>query len=173
MYVCDTNGFHSLTSKLGFGRNKTSELGFIYTDKALENCKNKTTMESIKNINKSDKRTAWMHIRLTPKEADKLHQQYKKTTSKDLSSYIRKVLLGKPITVFTRNQSLDEFVQEMILLKNELSAIGSNANQQAKKMNSYASTPSLKIIMEGFHLLRDKVDGKITEIRGRQKLFNN
>lgn len=28
MYVCDTNGFHSLASKLGGRREKHSELGF-------------------------------------------------------------------------------------------------------------------------------------------------
>jgi hypothetical protein len=173
MYVCDTNGFHSLTSKLGIGRNKTSELGFIYTGKASGLHHYKTNMESSNIVNKSDKRTEWMHIRLTPKEADKLRKQYEKTTSKDLSNYIRKVLLEKPITVFTRNKPLDEFVQEMILLKNELSAIGSNVNQQAKKINSYATTPSLKIMMESFQLLKDKVDGKLTEIRDRLNQFSD
>lgn len=121
-----------------------------------------------KNIRSTDpKRTLWMHIRLTPAEAKKINEKFRKTTSKDLSSYIRKILLEKPIIVITRNQSFDQFIQEMILLKNEISAIGSNLNQIAKKINSHATTPSLRFLMESYRLIKESVDTKIAGIKNK------
>lgn len=119
------------------------------------------------------KRTKWIHIRLTSTEANKINEKFRKTAYKDLSSYIRKILLNKPVTVVTRNQSFDQFIQEMILLKNELSAIGSNLNQITKKINSYATTPGTKLLMEGYRLVKDNVDTKITGIRNKLNQFSD
>ncbi|MNI56287.1 hypothetical protein D3C73_1112800 [compost metagenome] len=90
-------------------------------------------MSSDSNGQKQSKRTAWIHIRLTPAEAAKINERFRKTPYKDLSTYLRKVLLCKPVTVVARNRSLDEFIQEMILLKNELSAIGNNLIRLPKR----------------------------------------
>ncbi|MCX2492998.1 plasmid mobilization relaxosome protein MobC [Pedobacter sp. PF22-3] len=119
------------------------------------------------------KRTEWLHIRLTQTEASKINDRFRKTACKDLSSYLRKIILEKPVTVITRNQSFDEFIQEMILLKNELSAIGSNLNQIAKKINSYATTPGSKLLMESYRLVKDIVDTKITEIKNKLNQFSD
>ena len=123
--------------------------------------------------NSEPKRTQWMHIRLTPAEAKKINERFRKTTNKDLSSFIRKVLMDKPITVITRNQSFDQFIQEMILLKNELSAIGSNLNQIAKKINNPATTPSVKLLMESYRLVKESVDTKITGIKIKLNQFSD
>lgn len=127
-----------------------------------------------KNTRRNDpKRTEWIHIRLTPAEASKINERFRKTAYKDLSSYIRKVLLCKPVTIVIRNQSFDQFIQEMILLKNELSAIGNNLNQIARKINSYAATPSLKLLMESYRLMKDSVDTKITGIKIKLNQFSD
>ena len=75
-------------------------------------------------------------IRLKQEEYNKLDKEFKSTTKRKLSEYMRYVLLEKPVTVYTRNQSLDEFMEELKLLRNELSAIGNNYNQTVKKLNS-------------------------------------
>ncbi|WP_051691993.1 plasmid mobilization protein [Pedobacter borealis] len=130
-------------------------------------------MSSDSNRQNESKRTAWIHIRLTPTEAAKINERFRKTPYKDLSTYLRKVLLGKPVTVVARNRSLDEFIQEMILLKNELSAIGNNLNQIAKKINAYATTPSMKLLMQSYQLVKEKVDTKITGIRNKLNQFSD
>ena len=66
------------------------------------------------------------------------------TTKRKLSEYLRYVLLEKPVTVYTRNQSLDEFMTELKLLRNELSAIGNNYNQTVKKLNSLRHISEVK-----------------------------
>ena len=119
-----------------------------------------------KNINKKEvKRTEWIHVRMTPDELGKVNERYRKTPYRDLSTYLRKILLEKPIKVNSRNASFDQFITEMILLKNELSAIGNNLNQIAKKINSYAHAPGVKLMADGFRLVKEGVDTKISEIK--------
>jgi len=111
------------------------------------------------------KRTLWIHIRLTPAESEKINNWYHKTTCRDLSSYARKVLLNKPVTILNRNASFDQFIGESILLRNELSAIGSNLNQMAKKINSYTTEPGNTLITQSFLMTKNKVNTKISEIK--------
>ncbi|KRT15912.1 hypothetical protein ASU31_10395 [Pedobacter ginsenosidimutans] len=121
-----------------------------------------------KNLNKkSEKRTEWIHVRMTSEEMGKVNERYRKTPYRDLSTYLRKVLLEKPVKVNSRNESFDHFITEMVLLKNELSAIGSNLNQIAKKMNSYATAPGVRIMADGYKVVKENVDTKISEIKNK------
>jgi hypothetical protein len=85
-------------------------------------------------------RTKWLHLRLKPEEYEKLHTDFSKTTCRKLSDYSRKILLGKPITSTCRNQSLDDFMTEMMRLRSELNCIGNNFNQAVKKAPYTAAT---------------------------------
>ena len=90
---------------------------------------------------KEDKRTRWLHLRLTPAEYDRLDREYRQTTCRKLSQFARRKLLGNSITIRYRNQSLDEFMHEMIGLRNELNRLGSNFNQAVKKLHSLHQIP--------------------------------
>lgn len=78
----------------------------------------------------------WLHIRLKEEEHTKIHSKYSASTCRKLSEYARRVLLDKAITVNRRNQSLDDFMTEMIRLRHELNAIGNNFNQAVKKLHT-------------------------------------
>lgn len=52
-------------------------------------------------------------IRLKPEKYNKIHSQFKCSTKRKLSEYVRAVLLEKPLTVFTRSKSLDDFISEI------------------------------------------------------------
>ena len=84
-------------------------------------------------------------VRFTDDEFRKLNMGFKSTTKRKLSSYIRTVLLHDPVTVYSRNQSFDDFVAEIILLKNELKAIGNNFNQSVKKLHTMQHDSEIKI----------------------------
>jgi len=84
-------------------------------------------------------------VRFTEQEYLKIFRSYKSTTHQKLSGYIRSVLLHKPVTVYTRNQSFDDFVAEMILLRRELHAIGNNFNQAVKKLNAIDNNAEIKV----------------------------
>ena len=78
----------------------------------------------------------WLHIRLKEEEYNKINKKFSASTCRKLSEYARRVLLDKVITVNQRNQSLDDFMTEMMKLRNELNAIGNNFNQSVKKLHT-------------------------------------
>lgn len=89
-------------------------------------------------------RTKWLTVRLTETEENKLNKFFKRTTSSTLSEYVREVLLKQPVTVLYRNQSADDFLSEMILLKKELNAIGKNFNQAVHKLHTLDRIADIK-----------------------------
>jgi hypothetical protein len=64
-------------------------------------------------------RTKSLKIKLNEEEMNKLNTLYTSTTSNSLSEYARNILLKHPVTFVYRNQSADEFLIEMIALKND------------------------------------------------------
>lgn len=86
-------------------------------------------------------RSKWLTLRLNEDEEKQLNHLYGRTTSNSLSEYARDVLLKEPVTVFYRNQTADEFLAELIMLKNVLNDIGKNFNQAVHKLHilEYAS----------------------------------
>ena len=49
------------------------------------------------------------------------------------------------MTVYTRSKSLDDFISEMILLRNELNSIGNNFNQSVKRLHSFDKISDIKV----------------------------
>ena len=84
-------------------------------------------------------------VRFTEAEYKKIYTGFNSTTKRKLSEYIRSVLLNKPVTIYTRNQSFDDMVAELILLRRELNAIGNNFNQSVKKLNAMEEVAEIKI----------------------------
>jgi hypothetical protein len=93
-------------------------------------------------------------LRLTGDEYGALEKSWKKSTVVKLSEYVRRVLFGKTITVYTRNQSLDELMAEMVLLRKELNAIGGNFNQAVHRLHTLDHLPQMQRWLAGFE--RDK-----------------
>ncbi|MDB5199177.1 MAG: plasmid mobilization relaxosome protein MobC [Chitinophagaceae bacterium] len=89
-------------------------------------------------------RSKWLTIRLNDDEEKKLNKLYGLTTSNSLSEYAREVLLKQPVNIIYRNQSADDFLEEMILLKNELNAIGKNFNQAVHKLHTHDHIQEIK-----------------------------
>lgn len=111
---------------------------------------------------KITRRNKWLTIRLNEEEEQKLNKFYGKTTSNSLSEYARDVLLKKPVYILYRNQSADDFLQEMIELKKELNAIGNNFNQVVHKLHTLDSDSTILAwaVQNEFHkkLFLQKVD---------------
>ena len=109
-------------------------------------------------------KTKWLHIRLTEAEHKKIKAGFSSSTKQKISSYARDILLDKPITVYTRSQSFDDFVAEMILLRNELKAIGNNINQAVKKLHRSANNNELKFWAQQVANSREILFQKMDEI---------
>ena len=116
---------------------------------------------------KEDKinRSELLQVRLTPKESEKINSKFSNSTSRKLSDFVRKILLDKPITVRTRNQSLDDFMKEMVALRSELNAIGNNFNQVVKRLNSLQHIEEIKSWLLHNESTRQILINKIEEIK--------
>lgn len=89
-------------------------------------------------------RTRKLTVRFTDGEFNKIEISFRTTTKRKLSEYVRYVLLDKPVTVYTRDKSLDEIIIALTLLKSELSAIGNNFNQAVKKLHTMDRIAEIK-----------------------------
>ncbi|MNY23334.1 hypothetical protein D3C86_1569960 [compost metagenome] len=81
-------------------------------------------------------RTRWIHLRLTPSEMDLLKSRFEKSLCPKLSDFARKNLLGKPVVLKYRNESVDDFIIEITKLRADLNAVGNNYNQAVKKLHT-------------------------------------
>ena len=68
----------------------------------------------------------------------------RQTTCQSLSEYARKTVLGKPIIMKYHDESMDEFIDLVIELKDELKAIGNNFNQVVRRLHSLKTLPELQ-----------------------------
>ncbi len=114
---------------------------------------------------KNSNRTKWLHLRLKPEEYAKIHKQFSKTTCRKLSDYARKILLDKPVTATYRNQSLDDYMTEMMMLKNDLNSIGNNFNQAVKKLHTLRQITEFKNWIITYELEKQILFNKVDQIK--------
>jgi hypothetical protein len=88
-----------------------------------------------------------LNIRLDQKEWDKVHKLTSNSTCRSVSEYARKVLLEKPVRVFYRNQSFDDFEETMIRVLAQLATFGDNFNLLLKNALSPEKSPDLKPLL--------------------------
>ena len=110
-------------------------------------------------------RTRIIGLRLTPEEYTKIERKWKASTCRKLSDYIRKHLFDKPIVTTYRNKSLDDFMEETIVLCNELNAIGNNINQAVKKLHTLQQIPEFRNWIIGYDLDKKILFNKVEEIK--------
>ncbi|MBS1605457.1 MAG: hypothetical protein JST42_22525 [Bacteroidetes bacterium] len=68
-------------------------------------------------------RTERVLVLYSADEFSRLKKLFARSTGKTLSNYVRNVSLQEPVEVVQRNQSFDDFVVELVLLRKELASI--------------------------------------------------
>jgi len=125
----------------------------------LKNCKRKCDGRSKRH------RIKLITLRLTLSEWEQLNNRFKATTCRKFSDYLRKVLLTGKVTILTGNQSLDDFMTEMISLRNELSALGNNYNQAVHKLHILNNIPEFRDWILKHYLSHEIFINKVEEIK--------
>ncbi|MBC6489679.1 hypothetical protein ACFSQD_05055 [Flavihumibacter stibioxidans] len=120
-------------------------------------------------MKKSEKevRRKMVVVRMNETEFNQLEKFQQQTTEKDTSSYLRKVVLQKPVTVKYRNESADDFLLDMLSLKKELNAIGNNFNQAVHKLHLLDKIPEFRLWVQQYDSLQKALIGKVDEIKLR------
>jgi hypothetical protein len=89
-------------------------------------------------------RTKWLTIRMSEDEYESLERLTQQSTCASISEYGRKTVLGKPVIMRYRNQSLDDFLADMLQLRKDLNHIGNNFNQAVHRLHTLHSTPEIQ-----------------------------
>lgn len=103
-------------------------------------------------------------VRMNETEINQLTKFQQRTTEKDVSSYLRKVALQKPVTVKYRNVSADDFLLDMLNLKKELNAIGNNFNQAVHKLHLLDKIPEFRQWIQQYDGLHQAFISKTEQI---------
>lgn len=108
-----------------------------------------------------------MHVRFTEREYESLTKKFQKTISNQLSHYVRNVLLERPIIIKYRNESMDTVMEELILLREELNAIGNNFNQAVKKLHALKQIPEFRQWIATSEGIYDLLNSRTNHIQQR------
>lgn len=114
---------------------------------------------------KNSNRSRIIGLRLTLKEYEQVEKKWKATTCRKLSDYVRRSLFEKPIVTTYRNQSLDDYMSEMMRLRNELNGIGNNFNQAVKKLHMLHQIAEFRSWLITYELERQTLLNKVDEIK--------
>ena len=106
-------------------------------------------------------------IRLTESEYNRLEKDCAKTTCPRPSSYARRLLTNKPVVIRYRNESMDGFMEEIILLKQELNSIGNNFNQAVKKLHTLQLIPEFRAWLSQYTAGLKMLEEKTAHIQNR------
>ena len=118
-----------------------------------------------------DKRIRWKNLRFKPDEYRLLEKRFEKTSFRKLSEYMRSVLLEKPVTVNYRDKAMDDMLEEMVLLRQELNAIGNNLNQAIRSINSAHGNADARLWMNLLSVINTKLEPSINQIKERMNQY--
>ena len=104
---------------------------------------------------------------VNPAEFEQIAKLQRSTTCRSLSEYIRKLLLAKPVVVKYRSESADQYLEEMIVLKNELNAIGNHFYQAVKRLHTLDTTGEMRSWLTLYESTHQALIRKIEEIKER------
>ncbi len=124
-------------------------------------------MDTIMKKQENEVRKKFIKIRMNEGEIKQVKKNQQQTTERNLSDYIRKVSLQKPVIVKYRNQSADDFLRDMLPLKKELNAIGNNFNQAVTKLHILDKIPEFRSWILTNDSLQKILVNKVEEIRLR------
>jgi hypothetical protein len=121
--------------------------------------------------NEDENRSRILLTRLKPAEFKLLDSRFKKTRFRKLSEYIRSVLLEKPVTVMYRDKSMDEVLEELILLRKELNSIGNNLNQTVRNINAAHGQADSRLWINLLGVINSKLEPSIGQIKERMNNY--
>jgi hypothetical protein len=119
----------------------------------------------------AENRSHRLIVRFKPTEFELIEKRFKKTMFRKLSEYTRNVLLEKNITVTYRDKAMDEVLEELILLRRELNAIGNNLNQAMRQINSAHGDADARLWANLLTTVTSKLEPAIQQIKERMNHY--
>ena len=121
--------------------------------------------------NAIENRSRRVIVRFKPAEFELLQKRFKRTLFRKLSEYTRNVLLEKNIMVTYRDKAMDDVLEELILLRRELNAIGNNLNQAMHQINSARGNADTRLWANLLTTVTTKLEPAILQIKERMNQY--
>jgi hypothetical protein len=93
---------------------------------------------------KQSTRTKWLNIRMNEDESKVIENFCRQSTAKCLSEYARKTLVGKPVVLRNRNQSLDDFMTRTLYLQKDLKIIRNDFDRVIRGLRPFRHMPEFQ-----------------------------
>lgn len=106
-----------------------------------------------------------LKVRMNDAEKQQLKKLQGLSTERNISNYVRKVSLQKPVIIKYRNQSADDFLKTMLELKKELNGVGNNFNQAVHKLHLLDKIPEFRVWINQYDGLQKILVSNVTEIK--------
>ncbi len=68
-------------------------------------------------------------LHFTAKEYERLQEKFRRSCFRSFAPFVRDILFNRPITIKYRNESADDFLQEALKIKKELTRVGESVRQ--------------------------------------------
>jgi hypothetical protein len=121
---------------------------------------------------KKQVRKRWLTLRMNDEEYAIMEKYFKTTTCREMSDYVRRLVLNKPVNIKYRNASIDDFLTDMTGLKRELNAIGNNFNQAVHRLHQVEHIADFQFWLLQNEKDKSAISGKMDQILSRiEKLY--
>lgn len=116
---------------------------------------------------KTNKPKKYRHVYLGIPIAEyvEIEKKYKKSTCRSLSEYIRNIIIHNPITIRYRDQSLEDLIEEIVLLNDHMKQVKETGYQVLKKMQSDQEISQCKLVLTEFQDTIVHLNKRIEEIK--------
>lgn len=118
---------------------------------------------------KQSKRIRVVGTRLTEDEYKVIEKGWKNSTCVKISDYLRRVVFNRPVVKTYRNKSVDDLMEELVLLRRELNRIGVNFNQSVKRLHTLRDLPEFKRWLLTNEVEKKTLANKLDEIKNHIK----
>lgn len=108
-----------------------------------------------------------LYVGLKLEEYAKIELQYKASTCRNKSEYIRNLIYNRPIKILYRNQSLDYLIEEMVVLNNEINAIKSELSTSLEILHLHKDSPEFKKSLQDLELCMGNLYKKMDEVKNQ------
>jgi len=125
-------------------------------------------------MRKELKERSWISFRVKPEEHRAIKGRFCKSNCRKLSDYARRVLMEKPVVIYYRNASAEEFLVSARAMVKQLNGIGNNFNQAVHKLHTLDTDRQFREWYLAWNIGRQTLQNRMDEIKELlQKIYEH
>ena len=108
-------------------------------------------------------------VRITTAENSKIDKQYKISTCRSKAQYVRELIFNRPIRIFYRNQSLDDLIEEIVILNRETNTLKNDLSTTLERLYRLKDETKFKESLQGTELKIASLHKKMDEVKNQME----